>query len=253
MKGRCDAPSKHRTPIDARPTGGRYLSGVVSLLVCLPAFAQSPGSVGEFWPTLSMHSQLQSGLRLLGETGLQKGADYPYQQVFASVGLGYQILRFRQPHEINIDPDKEHRILVGAGYEYLRTIQSGVTRYENRLAIEAVPRHRFGKNWLISDRNRIEFRWVNDRYSTRYRNQFTLERDVRVHGFKFIPYASAEVYYDGGKASWNEEQYTGGLQWPHKRRLMLETYYLRQHCTTCTPKYLDVAGVTLNLYFRNEQ
>ena len=183
----------------------------------------------------------------------RKGADYPYQQLFAGVGFGYQLHRITKPHAVNIDPDKEHQFSFGSGYEYLRTIQSGKAKYEDRLALQATLHQRLGPSFLISDRNRVEFRWVNGSYSTRYRNQLTLERDFIVRGFRFTPYAEAEVYYDGGKHSWNEEQYTAGIQWPYKKLLMLNTYYLRQHCTTCNPKYLDVGGVAVNFYFRSDK
>jgi hypothetical protein len=35
------------------------------------------------------------------------------------------------------------------------------------------------------------------------------------------------------------------------RLLMLDTYYLLQKCPTWTPPNANVAGVTLNVYFRN--
>ncbi len=105
----------------------------------------------------------------------------------------------------------------------------------------------------MTDRNRVEFRWVTDKYSTRYRNRLMFERNARIRSLLLAPYAAVEVYYDGGKGSWNEQQYTGGIQWPYKESWMLDTYYLRQHCTTCAPQYLDVAGITLNLYFRSNR
>jgi len=43
------------------------------------------------------------------------------------------------------------------------------------------------------------------------------------------------------------------VQLPFKRRFMLDNYYQRQNCTTCTPKHLNVWGLTLNFYFRNKQ
>ena len=42
-----------------------------------------------------------------------------------------------------------------------------------------------------------------------------------------------------------------GIQWPYRRILMLETYYLYQH-TSKDPKDTNVFGITLNLYLRNE-
>lgn len=233
----------------------RFLVPVCTLALCSCAVsrAQSSETVGEFWPTLVAHTQLRPDLRVEAFAGSEKGADYPYQQLFGGAGFGYQRRRLDKPHPVNIDPDKEHQFIFIGGYEYLRTIQSGKTKDEDRLAAEVVFRQRLGPNFLISDRNRVEFRWVNGTYSTRYRNLLTLERDFLIRRFRFTPYASAEIYYDGGKLSWNEEQYTAGVEWPYKKLWMLNTYYLRQHCTTCTPKYLDVGGAALNFYFRSDK
>ncbi|HEY6293938.1 MAG TPA: DUF2490 domain-containing protein [Terriglobia bacterium] len=220
--------------------------------LCAGASAQTSNTAGEFWPEVDADTQLPSNLRLLLFEGLEKGQESQYQQLFVGGGLGYQLKPILRPHLINIDQDKEHYLVVGGGYEYLRTIQSGKATYENRLAVEAIPRYRPPAGFLLEDRNRAEFRWVNGQYSTRYRNQLTVERDFRAHNFRFTPYASAEAYYDGAKHSWNEEQYTGGIQFPYRRLLMLDTYYLRQDCTTCNPEHLNVAGLTLSFFFRNK-
>ena len=41
-----------------------------------------------------------------------------------------------------------------------------------------------------------------------------------------------------------------GIQWPYRRLLMLETYYLYQHTATA-PTSTNVFGITLNFYVRN--
>jgi hypothetical protein len=117
--------------------------------------------------------------------------------------------------------------------------------------MELIPSYRLLSRLLVRDRNRVEFRWVDGVYSTRYRNLLTLETDFLVHGVRFTPFGSAEVFYDGPKHSWNEEWYTAGVQLPYKRRLMLETYYRRENCPTCSPARWNVGGATLNVYFRN--
>ena len=88
---------------------------------------------------------------------------------------------------------------------------------------------------MVSDRSRVEFRWANGNYSTRYRNRLTAEHDIRAHSVRFAPYASIEAFYDGKHRWWNEFQYAFGVQVPHKRLLLLDTYYLRQDCSTCAP------------------
>jgi hypothetical protein len=65
----------------------------------------------------------------------------------------------------------------------------------------------------------------------------------------FSPYASAEEFYTTQYDSWNEQQYAAGIEWPYRSLLMLQTYYLRENCTTCNPAHLNVGGITLNLFF----
>ena len=221
----------------------------LSMSACCSAFGQQAQTAGEFWPAADVHYQFSDNLRLLGLTELKRGAELGYQQIDAGLGLVYQWKTIKKSHLENIDPDKEHIFVSGGGYEYLHTV-SGKPKYENRLVFEAVAGTRPVSRLLVRDRNRVEFRWVNGVYSTRYRNNLSLEYDISAGKFRFTPYASAEAFYDGAGHSWSQEQYIAGVQWPYKRRLMLETYYLRQNCTSCSPEHLNVGGLTLNLYFR---
>src|SRR5271170_6064983 len=114
---------------------------------------------------------------------------------------------------LNIDPDKEHYLVLGGGYEFLRTVQSGVVKHENRVTIDATPGFLFPAKLLVRDRNWVELRWIDGRYSTTYRNMVTVERALLVHGFQFSPYASVEAFYNGAQHSWDTEWYTAGVQW----------------------------------------
>jgi Protein of unknown function (DUF2490) len=239
-------------------TARSVLSGIVlglsfSLISPQGAAGQSSTSSTEteVIPEADAHIEMASNWRVLGFSGVQQGVGYNYQQWYAAAALGYQLKPILTPHRENIDPDKEHYFLFGGGYEFLRTTQSGTVKDENRIAIEALVGFRPSSDFLIRDRNRIEFRWVNGAYSTTYRNMPSLERDFLVHGVRFTPYAAVEVFYDGSKQSWNQEWYTGGIQWPYKRVFMLDTYYRREHCSTCTPESWNAAGVTLNFFFKS--
>jgi hypothetical protein len=206
-------------------------------------------TIGEFWPAIDAHVEFAHDWRLLAFVGLKKGEEFAYQQLNAGAGFGYQWKTISKPHLENIDPDKEHTFIFAGGYERLQTLQSGTPSDENRLALQAVAGFRPISRLFVSDRNRVEFRWVNGVYSTRYRNLLFGLYDIKIHEFRFSPYASAEAFYNGAVGSWNEEQYTVGVEWPYKRLLMLQTYYLRENCTTCNPAHLNVAGLTLNLFF----
>ena len=132
---------------------------LVIVILSLPTSAQSQ-TAGEFWPVINLHLQFPDHWRLLGFAGLKKGDDFPYQQVNAGLGLGYQWKTISKPHPENINPDKEHTFLFGGGYEHLRTI-SDKPKNENRFVLEAMPGTRPLSRLLVRDRNRIEFRWIN--------------------------------------------------------------------------------------------
>jgi hypothetical protein len=117
--------------------------------------------------------------------------------------------------------------------------------------MDGTPGFRLPGEFLVRDRNWLELRWIDGTYSTTYRNMISVERDFLVHGFRFSPYGSAEVFYDGPKHSWDQEWYTAGVQCSFRRLLMLETYYRRENCTTCNPTNWNAAGITLNVYFAN--
>jgi hypothetical protein len=231
----------------------RTAFAAVLLVVCAArnAVAQSVPDATEIWGHLNLFLRLPHNLRLVAGTELDDAFNVDYHQWSASAGLGYRLLRMKREHLLNIDEDKEHHVTTAAGYEYLYTVDGPSTKVENRLGVEITPRTRPFARWLVEDRNRFEFRWVNDKYSTRYRNRLSVERDVVIDGVKLTPYASAEFFYSWGSDSWDEEQYSLGLQVPWRHLAQLQVYYLRQECTSCEPGDANVVGITFNWFLRN--
>lgn len=203
----------------------------------------------QVWLEADVHVQFPSNLRLLTFAGVEQGVGYPYQQWYAAAALGYQFKPILRSHWTNIDPDKEHYFLFGGAYEFLRTTQSGRVKNEDRITIDVTLNVRPLARLLLQNRNWVELRWIDGAYSTTYRNLSSVQGDSRVHGVRLSPYGTAEFFYDSQTDSWNQEWYTAGVQWPSKRRFMLDTYYRREHCPTCTPQNWNVGGVTLNFFF----
>ncbi|MGB2628821.1 MAG: DUF2490 domain-containing protein [Candidatus Acidiferrum sp.] len=233
-----------------------YLLSILSIMsvlfiLCSVADAQSEtsGTDTQVWPEVDFHIQMPSNLRILTLAGTEQGIGFPFQQWYTAAALGYQFKPILSDHLLNIDPDKEWHFLFGGGYEFLRTMNSGKLTDENRVTLDGTFGFRPTARFLVRDRNWIELRWIDGVYSTTYRNLLAVERDFLARGFRFSPYGSAEVFYDEPKHSWDQEWYTAGVEWPHKRLLMVETYYKREHCDTCKPTNWNVGGVTLNFFF----
>lgn len=164
--------------------------------------------------------------------------------------LSYRMKRLVSRLETDIDDENEHLLVLGAGYEYLQTLQTNNTKRENRVIVQGTGRHHPGAGLLLTDRNRLEFRWVNGVYNFRYRNKLAVNRPFRIDKFRFTPYASGELFWDRNHHSWSQNEYSFGVQLPYRQRLMLDTFYLHQNCTTCSHQHANVLGLTLNLYFK---
>jgi hypothetical protein len=235
------------------PQAGVILGLILVTIACRGAEGQSAASSTEnqAWPEVDFHVQLGSKWRMLSFVGLEQAAGYPFQQWYVASGIGRRFKPILMPHWENINPDKEHYSLLGVGYDYLRTAQSGTVFNENRVTFDITPGFRPASRLLLRDRNWAELRWINGTYSTTYRNLLALECDLIAHGVRFTPFGTAEFFYDSLEHSWDQEQYTAGVQFPYKRSFMLEPYYQRQHCTTCTPENWNAGGITLNFFFKN--
>lgn len=233
----------------------RWRTGVLSFLVLVlltagMARAQTPASETEVWPKVSAFVELRPKTRLEIFAQRQNGEDFSSLQWNVGAILSYRMRRLIRGDAADIDEENEHLLVLGAGYEYLQTDQNGSTKRENRIIFQGTGRHRPGAGFLLTDRNRLEFRWVNGVYDFRYRNKATVNRAFRVDKFRFTPYASGELFWDRNHHSWGENQYAFGVQLPYKKILMLDTYYLHQNCTACSQQHINVFGLTLNLYFR---
>lgn len=95
---------------------------------------------------------------------------------------------------------------------------------ENRGILEVTARWPIGGAWLVSDRNKGDFRWIDGEYSARYRNRLRAERNLAFAHVKFTPYANGEVYYDFKADTWNRTDLTLGGEFPMPSKTVFELY-----------------------------
>ena len=238
------------TKLDLGAKGPRFLIATFVLLLAIPSCLLAQGSSEEFWPSAKLKLEFgqKAGIQLVGER--QSGEDVSRTQRKFSVIGSYRFKRIVTVRE-DIDQEKNHNLVLGAGYEYLDTNDTGKIKRENRLVIQGTPNYSLSPfKLLVQDRSRIEFRWVNGTYSTRYRNKLTVERSLRIEHFAITPYTSGEVFYDKQHKNWTENQYAFGLIWPYKHLLSIDSYYLRQNCTTCKEAHVNAVGLTVTIFWK---
>ena len=153
-------------------TGPGLVAILIGLLLTIVSWSGASGqpatssTENEAWPEADFHVQMVSNWHVLSFTELEQAAGYPFQQWYVTAAIGHQFNPILRPRLENIDPDKEHYLILGAGYENLRTTASGEVSNENRITFDMTPNLRPALRLLLRDRNRTELCWINGTYST---------------------------------------------------------------------------------------
>jgi hypothetical protein len=103
---------------------------------------------------------------------------------------------------------------------------------------------------LISDRNREDLDWSDNKFTWRYRNRVTLERRIKIGPHHPAPYLSAEFYYESKYNKWSTTALYAGCLFPVGKHVEFDPYYDHQNNTGKSPnQQLNQFGLVLNLYF----
>jgi hypothetical protein len=222
------------------------------VLVTLNGRAQENRQVPfEFDPGLTVSVDLNRVMRLEFATGREKNEDLASSRFRAAGGVSFRIKPFRKNLLDLIDSDKQHRYVLGVGYEFSRT-SDVVSRIEHRMIFEGSFRNTFPAKFLLTNRNRFELRWV-DGFHFRYRNRLMFERPVKLKRLKLTPFGSAEAIWDQRYTRWNTFKYIGGVQVRLIRHTAVDLQYERQHCVVCSDPNTDIFGVNFNIFFRRKK
>lgn len=156
----------------------------VLLLLIAPAGmrAQSSPTVSKFDPGLTVAVDINKIVRLDLATGREKNEDSASARWRAAGGISFRIKPFRKTLFDLIDTDKQHRYVLGIGYEFSRT--TNTDRTEHRLLIDGTLRYTLLARVLLTNRSRFELRWVDNGFHFRYRNRLMFERPIKLNRFK---------------------------------------------------------------------
>lgn len=238
-----------KSTLISRPT---FLLVGLLLLVNGPALGQTSSTEKELWPAFRVNFSLQPriGVQVFAEK--HNGEDASLSQWKVGAIFSYRMSRILTRLRDDIDEENKYNLVVGGGYEFVQTDQTNSTKREHRVMVQATPKYIPGGGVLLQDRSRVEFRWVDGVYNFRYRNKLTADRPLKINKLRFTPYVSGELFWDRNHHAWTENQYAFGVQLPYKKLLMVDTYYLRQNCTTCSQDPVSVFGISLNFYFKRK-
>lgn len=115
--------------------------------------------------------------------------------------------------------------------------------------IELTPRFYLPKQILLTNRSRVDLRFVDGEFVPRYRNRVKLERSFRIGNRALTPYAHAEIFYDWRYNAFHRQRYGAGAEFEVNEFFVVEGYYLRQQDSRSSLRGMNVGGLALQFYF----
>ena len=223
----------------------------------LAAVAQTPAATTQLEPGINVSIDLSKRFGLVFNSGREKNEEQASGKWKVGAMANYRAKPLFKHFFDVLDTDKQHVVVLGAGYEYAHSTEQGITKNEHKIMLDATLRWGFKNKLLLSNRNRFEIRWVNSDAHFRIRERLKLERPLRVpmRNFKrkLTPFVVAEGFYDQRYKKFNVFRYGGGIETPLFPRTSLEVYYERMRCTTCVDPNTNVLTMNLNVYLRRKK
>jgi hypothetical protein len=198
---------------------------------------------------VNVSERINQNIRLMEQGSAALGTD----GVPLSQQLGFNLDLSLDPHPFRsyvlgaptLVEDRNQLLTLRLGYRYS---ESGpdVTpeKIQNRLLAELTARWNLW-GFVTSDRNGLDWRWINGVYSTRYRNRFQVERPVDINAYELTPYVNAEVFYLLSSGEWNQIRYRAGVQLPVVDHVTIDIYGGLNHVWQPNPS--DVYGLGFKL------
>jgi len=213
--------------------------------VCLPARAQDT----QFIPEVDAYLKLNSNVRTYFQAkDDREGGDSTQLAIGPSIQFYLKpLITLKRATTYDLDDSKTRALVLEIGYRY---VAAPNTPGENRMVLAVTSNLPLSHGFHMSDRNRADLDWKNGSFTWRYRNRFTLERTISIHSFHFIPYASAELFYESqyGKIS-TTSIYVGSL-FPVGKHVEFNPYYEHDNNTGKPPnRQVNSAGLAAYFFF----
>lgn len=211
------------------------------LLACLSSRAvaqrrDDPQRDSQIWPDVIATIKLDEKLSLVLFGTLRLGRD-DSALVNKQIGIG-------------LNRNLGRNLSAAVQYRYIKNEPTpNRLSTEHRLHTDLTPRKALKFGFNVSDRNRIEWRNINDNVSWRYRNRLQFERPFSLGESKITPYISGESMYDTRFHAWNRNQLYIGARVPILKHVTLDGFYMKQWDARALPGFLNVVGTFCRLEF----
>ena len=181
------------------------------LLLIALGILQSPRTISEFDPGLTVAVDLNKRVRLDFATGREKTEELSSAKWKVSGGASCRFKTLRKTLFDLIDTDRQHKFVLGVGYEFSKTSDAGTTHKEHKIMVDGTFRYTLPEMVLMTNRSRFDFRWIDGDFHWRYRNRLMFERQLKIREAKVYPFRQLRRCGIRVTPSGISFKFTGGL------------------------------------------
>jgi hypothetical protein len=223
---------------------------VLAALIAASSGIAAHAQTTQVWPELSVFTRLNDRMRFYFlATTVKESKESTEGEFGPNFDFYHRPFRDRKHFAgFRLDESKNRFLLLRVGYRYLESFSGDPD--EHRVVLEATARYPLTGGVLVSNRGRVDARFIDGEYSWRFRSRLSVEKEFSVGPVRMNPYVRAELFYDSRFAAWSRTEWIGGAAFPLNRRVELEGYFDYQHETGGDHnRQVYAIGTVLNLYF----
>jgi hypothetical protein len=211
----------------------------------------------EFWPEVDTWVRFSPAWRVSVFVALSKNIETNYREGSFVAQADYAWGQTRYDRRL-LDESRAHqmkRFLVRGGYLGGKSLGDDGQEYTERTALaEMHVRIPLKGNVLWSHRLRTDLRWLGQDadVSVRWRYRFMVEKEFRAGRTSFVPYASAEPYFDSRYETINRVRLIGGATASWSPHLALEGNWTYQHDSRSSVTHLNALSLIVHVFFETK-
>jgi len=232
---------------------------VVLFNTCISSHCNAQESSKEVWPELDVWYRVSPSWRFSAFIPFSQNLETNYREGSFLIQGDYSWGRPRRIIFMRLlDAEAAEQLknmMFRFGYSGGRSLDDDGEAYSEKTAIlEQHIRIPTKGNFLITQRLRADLRWLgtDHDFSQRYRYRAMIEKEYKFKKVSFVPYSSAEAYYDSRYNTVNRFRLIAGSSFSWSRRYAFEANYTYQHDTRSSVTNLHALNLIAHLYFQSK-
>jgi len=146
--------------------------------------------------------------------------------------------------------ERNYMLSFAANYEFTKSFGDSTTSIGQKVMLDVTPRYNLPLRFLVQNRVRFEFRWTEGEKDFWFRERLRAEHKVKIGKLRFRPYVMGEIIWTKDTGSWNRNVLSTGVELTLvRKRAMVDIYYQRKNCDSCSFADVNAVGVNFNLFF----